>query len=293
MSGRTAVQYLCRDTGVRCIQHIFKMWQIMKIFLIIPQNASHIIEIQSYSKQQSCVGDCMSYKKSDFTKNYYRPGEVAKLLGVTARTITNYADAGKLIVERGETGQRVIQKSELLKYLNSRGLLAKENARRDAVYARVSTHKQAERGDLDRQVTDILAYAALQSPNELLILKEVGSGLNDSRKQLSKLLGMVLSGEIDRIFINYKDRLTRFGFNYIEQVCKYAGTEIVVVSSETQDKSMQEELAEDLCAIIHSFSGKLYGMRGKTKKKLQKQFDALTEGGENGAVSGTCSNKAE
>jgi len=195
----------------------------------------------------------MGYKKSDFTKNHYRPGEVARLLGVTARTVTNYADAGKLAVERGEAGQRIVQKSELLRYLSSRGLLEKEETRKDAVYARVSTHKQAERGDLDRQVTDILAFAALQSPKDLLVLKEVGSGLNDNRKQLNKLLGMVLQGEISRIFINYKDRLTRFGFNYIEQVCKHAGVEIVVVSSETQDKSIQEELAEDLCAIIHSF----------------------------------------
>ena len=226
----------------------------------------------------------MSYKKSDFTKNHYRPGEVAKILGVTARTITNYADAGKLAVERGEAGQRVISRTELIRYLDSRGLVTSDDGRKDAVYARVSTHKQAERGDLDRQVNDILAYAALKNPHELIVLKEVGSGLNDNRKQLSKLLKMVLTGEISRIFINYKDRLTRFGFNYIEQVCKHVGTEIVVISSETQDKSMQEELAEDLCAIIHSFSGKLYGMRGKTKKKLQEKLDALTKGGDNGAI---------
>ena len=235
----------------------------------------------------------MSFKKGDFTKNHYRPGEVAKLLGVTARTVTNYADAGKLTVERGETGQRIVQKSELLRYLGSRGLLANEDTRKDAVYARVSTHKQAERGDLDRQITDILAFAALHSPKDLLVFKEVGSGLNDNRKQLNKLLGMALSGEIARIFINYKDRLTRFGFNYIEQVCKHVGTEIVIVSSETQDKSIQEELAEDLCAIIHSFSGKLYGMRGKTKKKLQEKLNALTLGGENDAIGGTDCNKAE
>ena len=217
----------------------------------------------------------MSFKKSDFTKEYYRPGEVAKLLGVTAKTVANYADAGKLAVERGESGQRVIKKIELLRYLDGRGLLSNDNPRRDVVYARVSTYRQEERGDLDRQVNEILAFAALQNPKDILVLKEVGSGLNDNRRQLNKLINMSLKGEIGRIFINYKDRLTRFGYNYLEQVCKHSGTEIVIVSSETQDKSDQEELAEDLCAIIHSFSGKLYGMRGKTKKKIEEKINAI------------------
>lgn len=83
---------------------------------------------------------------------------------------------------------------------------------------------------------------------------------------------MVMNDEIDRIFILYKDRLTRFGFNYLEQICNKFGTKIIVISEEIQEKSIQEELAEDIISIIHSFSGKLYGMRNKIKEKLDKEL---------------------
>jgi len=87
-----------------------------------------------------------------------------------------------------------------------------------------------------------------------------------------------MRGDIQRVFVNYKDRLTRFGFKYIETVCKASGTEIVVVPSEIKKKSVQEELAEDLCAVIHSFSGKLYGMREKVKPRIDTATESLYGG---------------
>ena len=101
-----------------------------------------------------------------------------------------------------------------------------------------------------------------------------------NRGVLRKLLRRILRNEIGRIFVNYKDRLTRFGLRYIEEVCKAMGTEIIVVSNETQAKTVQEEVAEDLCAIIHSFSGKLYGMRKSVGKRIDDKVKALYEGGE-------------
>ena len=68
----------------------------------------------------------------------------------------------------------------------------------------------------------------------------------------------------------YKDRLTRFGFNYIKQICDFHNTEIIIVSDDENDKSLFEELAEDIIAMIHSFSGKLYGMRHKISKATDK-----------------------
>jgi predicted site-specific integrase-resolvase len=142
----------------------------------------------------------------------------------------------------------------------------------------VPAHKQNERGDLTRQTEAAPAYAAVQNPVNTGVLKEAGSGLNDNRAVLRKLLQRVLRGEIGRVFVNYKDRLTRFGFRYIEEVCKAMGTEIIVVSNETQEKTVQEELAGDLCAIIHSFSGKLCGMRGKVGKRIDNQVNSLYKG---------------
>ena len=215
---------------------------------------------------------------SDLTKPYYKPGEVAELLRVSPITVIRYDNAGSIKFDRTPSGRRVITRENLLDYLSGRGLVLLDNGRCDVVYARVSTHKQSERGDLTRQSETVAAFAATQNPVNLEVLKEVGSGLNDNRAVLRRLLQRILRGEIGRVFINYKDRLTRFGYRYIEEMCKAMGTEIIVVSSETQTKTVQEELAEDLCAIIHSFSGKLYGMRKSTKPKIDKTVEALYGG---------------
>ena len=216
----------------------------------------------------------MKYKITEFTKDFYKPKEVAYYLGVSSRTISNYCSKGLLEEVMTETGRRVIPKEALITYLEKKGCIDFDvtSNRRDVVYGRVSTHAQAKRGDLDRQIDKILSYCALENPKNVLVLKEIGSGLNDNRKQLKKLLNMVMNKEVDRIYITYKDRLTRFGFRYILEVCNHFQTKIVIVSSEINDKSMQEELAEDLCAIIHSFSGKLYGMRGKIQKCMDCSF---------------------
>ena len=218
------------------------------------------------------------FKASDFTKEYCRTGEVAKMLKVKPITVARYEERGLTAFERNESRRRVITKENLVNYFHSRGLLIEDSARKDIVYARVSTHKQAERGDLDRQIEKVLAFMATRNPINVEIIKEIGSGLNDNRKNFNKLLAAVLRGEVQRVFVSYKDRLTRFGFKYVETVCSHAGTEIVVVSSEDREKSMQEESAEDLCAIIHSFSGKLYGLRKTAKRKLDNKVEKLYGG---------------
>lgn len=92
---------------------------------------------------------------------------------------------------------------------------------------------------------------------------DVGSGLNEKRKNFSKLINMVLNNKVYRIFILYKDRLTRFGFYQLNQICNFCGTKIIILSKDDTEQSMEEELAEDIISIIHNFSRKLYGMRKK------------------------------
>jgi predicted site-specific integrase-resolvase len=222
----------------------------------------------------------MLLKTSDFTKSFYKPGDVAEILRVSPMTVIRYDNAGDIKFDRSPAGRRVITRDNLICYLNKRGLVQIDDGRIDIIYARVSTHKQNERGDLARQVEMVSVFASTKNPVNLEVVKEVGSGLNDNRVGLRKLLQRILRGEIGRVFVNYKDRLTRFGFRYIEEVCKAMGTEIVVVSNEIQVKTVQEELAEDLCAIIHSFSGKLYGMRKSVGKRIDEKVKALYEGGE-------------
>ena len=128
-------------------------------------------------------------------------------------------------------------------------------------------------GDLDRQVEKISTFAISKNPINFLIFKELGSGLNDNGKQLLKIINMVENNEINRIFILYKDRLTRFGFNYLSTLCKTHNVEIIIVSTEQNDKSIQEELVEDIISIIHSFSGKLYGLRKSVKTKINEELE--------------------
>ena len=211
-------------------------------------------------------GDFM-IKKSELTKEYYKTGELAKMIGKQTRTVQSYCTRGEINSIIIPSGKRIISKDEVIKYLKKSNLLYEDDNKIDLIYARVSTNKQKNRGDLDRQIEYITREIITKNPKNLKIFSEVGSGLNDNRKELKKLLDMVMNDEIDRIFILYKDRLTRFGFNYLEQICNKFGTEIIVILEE-----IQEELAEDIISIIHSFSSKLYGMRNKIKEKLDKEL---------------------
>lgn len=211
---------------------------------------------------------------SELTKDFYKTGEIAKFLNVSTRTVQNYCMDGKLEEIFTATNRRLISKESFINYLTKHNLLVDDSlsTKYDAIYARVSTHKQKERGDLERQIDTISRFAIDKNPKKLKIFSDVASGLNDNRKQLNNLLDSVMNNEVDRIFINYKDRLTRFGFNYLMKICSKHNTEIIIVSNDMNNKTLQEELAEDIISVIQSFSGKLYGMRSKVKEEVDKEL---------------------
>lgn len=218
-------------------------------------------------------------RKSDLIKAQYTTGDVAKVFGVTVRSIILWDKKGKISFDRTPTDRRIISREDLITYLEKENLLYDDSIRskRDVIYCRVSSHEQKQKGDLDRQVVAVMTYATDMNLQNPLILQEVGSGLNDNRKHVQKLLKMVVSGEVNRIFVHYRDRLTRFGFNYIETICNSLGVEIIVVADETKSKSAQEEMVEDMMALIASFSGKLYGMRGKAKKESIALIESIPD----------------
>ena len=195
-------------------------------------------------------------KQSELIKEQYTIGEVAALLNIHVKTIQRWDREGIFKCERTHTNRRVINKDNLIAVLNDRGMLFNDinNSKVDVIYARVSSNEQRDKGDLDRQVSFLVQSAKdLKKPT---ILTEVGSGLNDKRKKLHQLLDMVLQDKVDRIFITYKDRLTRFGFHYLEKVCSYHNVKIIVVKDASEEKAIQEELAEDIMALTSYFSGK-------------------------------------
>ena len=162
------------------------------------------------------------YKKSELIKKQYSTGEVAKILNRKPQTIIHLDKQGKLPFKRTEGNRRTMFREDLIDYLEKKGLLIDDEMtlKYDLIYARVSSHEQKEKGDLDRQVVKVMEFAIGMNIQTPYILKEVGSGLNDNRKQIQKLIKIVMEDKVSGVFINYKDRLTRFGFNYLEVVFK-------------------------------------------------------------------------
>ena len=217
------------------------------------------------------------YLASEFTKQVYKTGEVAKILGVTVKTVQNYDNDGKLQVTRSEGNRRNVLREDLLRFLDERGMLYNDTGitRHDVIYARVSSHDQKKHGDLDRQALFLVEHVPdLQNP---VVLKEVGSGLNDSRKELQKLLQMICRNEVRNVYVTYRDRLTRFGFHYLETMFTAHDVRIIVVKDASSGRSVQEELVDDMMSLIASFSGKLYGMRSRGSKEKKK--DKINEKG--------------
>lgn len=198
--------------------------------------------------------------KNDLLKKYYSTGEVAELLGVVPMTVIRWDKVGKIKFGRTDTNRRVISKEDLIDFLKEQKIYIDlpDKNKMDIVYAMVSTKRQVENGDLDRQVLSIIEQ--VQDLSNPLILKEQGSGLNANRKKLHKLLELVMENKVNRIFVTHKERLSRFGYELIETICKKYDVDIIILN-EKQEKPLKQELAEDMMMLLASFNNKLYCSR--------------------------------
>lgn len=139
------------------------------------------------------------------------------------------------------------------------------------IYARVSSSEQ-RKTNLETQAERLTQFAIANGWVVDKIVKEVGSSLNDERKKLTELL---LSDEpIARIIVEHKDRLTRFGFNYLEILAKKQGFEIIVVNPTVTD---QEDLMQDFASIITSFCTQLFSKR-KAKRRTEEILQTIQKG---------------
>ncbi|HBE21707.1 MAG TPA: IS607 family transposase [Cyanobacteria bacterium UBA11149] len=191
---------------------------------------------------------------------FVKPNEAANTLGVCLRTLRRWEAEGKINTVKTPSGQRRYDIEKFIKEDSSHG-----KRRTAVIYARVSTRPQ--KADLERQVERL---SALYPSAE--IVKEVGGGLNLRRKGLITLLGRVLRGDIRIIVVAHKDRLARFGFDIIEWFCEQFDCQIVVLNQVSL--SPHAELVQDIVAILHSFSSRLYSIRrieNQLKKELQNE----------------------
>jgi len=126
-------------------------------------------------------------------------------------------------------------------------------------YSRVSS--AAKKDDLRRQKERCANFAEAKGWTVDKQFSEVASGLNDKRKELNKILNSPPS----KLIVEHKDRLTRFGFNYLELLLAKLGCEIVVINRDAEEEA---DLIKDMIAIVTSFCCRLYGMRrGLSKRK--------------------------
>lgn len=205
--------------------------------------------------------------------------QAAKLLNVWPHTLRRWEKEGKLKSLRTPGGHRRYKESQIMALIGEE--ITERGTRQCAVYARISTAKQAEAGNLQRQKERLITYAVEKGYQVKAVYSEIASGLNENRRELAKLAKTATKGEIDVIVIEYKDRLARFGYRYLEQYYRLCGIEIDIMESD-EDKLPQEELVEDMIAIVTDFSARLYGKRGgRVAKKLVQVIESEVAAGEN------------
>jgi len=191
----------------------------------------------------------------------YRVSEVAKMLNVSNVAIRKWIKSGKLRAKK--VGKLwMIPESELKVFLGE-----KTKEIRAVIYARVSSHKQKKDGNLERQVERLRNYCSARGYKIVDVITDVASGLKEDRSGLTKLFDMVENRRVDVVVVEFKDRLTRFGFNYLQRYFDSHGVRTEVV--EETEKDYFEELIEDFVSIIISFAARIYGKRSQKFRRVK------------------------
>uniref|UniRef100_A0A7C4FHV8 IS607 family transposase n=1 Tax=Ignisphaera aggregans TaxID=334771 RepID=A0A7C4FHV8_9CREN len=198
-------------------------------------------------------------------ERHYSTREVCEILGIANRTLRRWIREGRVRAVN-INGRWRIPESEVKMLL---GYLAEEVAppriARAVIYARVSGANQ--RKELENQVEALKKYAEQNSLKVVGVVRDIASGLSEDRRGLMKLIEMAKRCEFDVLLVAYRDRLTRFGFKYLEELFKAYGVKIEVAFQEPP-KDYYHELVEDLVEIVTSFASRIYGKRSHKYKKV-------------------------
>lgn len=193
--------------------------------------------------------------------------QVIELMNVSRITLLRWEEKGLITPVKFDSGHRRYKKSDIesLLGLDSAETSDKLNC---LIYSRVSTKKQQASGNLKRQTERLKEYAKAKDYYVIEVYEEVASGINENRRQLNRMMKKVETEDIHVVLAEYKDRVARFGYQYIERYCKSHKTKIELIE-ENEGKTLNEEMVEDMISIITSFSARLYGQRGARKIKYE------------------------
>lgn len=192
---------------------------------------------------------------------YIKLSEYAKQKGLHYRTIQRHYHAGLI---EGYTNQygRIFVKNPRYKEPQEK----KTPSNKVILYSRVSS--TINKASLEGQLERLRLYAYAKGYEIVDEYKEIASGLNDNRRCLNNIFNR---DDYDILLVEHKDRLTRFGFNYIDNLLQKTGVQLEVVNAvENKD----QEIVDDFVSIITSFCGKIYGSKRKDKtKKIIKELE--------------------
>ncbi len=204
------------------------------------------------------------------TENKFVSGKKAKeILGVHTQTLYNWEKAGKIETIRTAGNQR---KYNVQKYLETYGKgdeYESEHEKEETInndklnicYVRVSTLNQKD--DLERQKKYMTGKYL-----EYTLIEDIGSGINFNRRGLRKIIKYAIGGKINKLVVAHKDRLTRFGFELIEDlITEYSDGKIILDDKIEEKKEAKEELVEDVLQILNVYTAKLNGLRKYKKLK--------------------------
>ncbi len=195
-----------------------------------------------------------------------RVSRAAHELGLHPFTVRKWIKAGKIQAIRVGNEARV-PRSEIER------LAGKTAGRLIVLYGRVSG--QGQKSDLETQLERLQAWASRErAGKQTLVLSDIGSGLSATRRHLQRLLRLVREDQVAEIVVTYPDRLTRFGQEYLQALFDSFGVMLTVLDP-GENKTVEQELTDDMLALLASFSGRLYGMRSHKQKELLKCAQAV------------------
>ena len=184
----------------------------------------------------------------------------AQMTGVSVRTLWRRINDGSLLVEKSSTGRVFVNLEDEQKSLLN-----------VCIYARVSSSENKD--NLAKQKERLISYCNAKGYKVSKIITEIGSGLNDERKKLESIL---MDKSINLIVVEHKDRLARFGLNYIQKLLELDNRKIEIINPQTND---EDDLMQDFVSIITSFTARLYGRR-RSKRITEKVIKEVSDNNE-------------
>ncbi len=209
-------------------------------------------------------------------KRLLSPKEAAAELGISVKTVHRWDETGKLHTLRTAGNQRRVPVEEISR-LRRQGK-GEQGAERCALYARVSSVRQEQDGNLARQTGRLQEAARARGYEVVAVISEQASSLNEKRKGMKKLLQLVKERAISVVLIEYPGRLVRFSFGYLEEAFSWQGVRLEVLDPPKQLEPT-EELVQDLLTIVTVFAGRLYGHRAKgVRARVKAALQEYEEG---------------